>query len=96
MAQQFDDAFYDRAAAHIDLSNDQLSGETRDMVNASMLFASARFSAWVAACGFDSGQAMGARRGELMEFFVNRFRQMLEGNLEAYINNFDEQMKPNK
>jgi hypothetical protein len=64
------------------------------MVNASMLFASARFCAWMSAGGFKDGEAMEAKRDETVEYFVAGFRQMLEGNMDAYIRNFDAYMKP--
>ena len=63
------------------------------MVNASMLFASARFCAFLSARGFNSGEAMGAKRDETVDYFVAGFRQMLEGNLDAYIKNFGAYMK---
>jgi hypothetical protein len=93
MADPFDDAFYKRADAHIHLSNDQLSEASRDMVNASMMFASARFCAWMSASGFESGETMGAKREETIAYFVAGFRQLLEGNIDAYIRNFDAYMK---
>lgn len=94
MADPFDDAFYQRADAHINLSNDQLAGAAREMVNASMLFASARFCAWLSAGGYTSGEAMAAKKQEIADYFVDGFRQMLEGNLDAYAKNFDAYMKP--
>ena len=93
MAQDLDDTFYDRADAHIHLSNDQVEDASHEMVNASMLFASARFSAFTSARGFASGEAMAAKRAETIEYFVSGFRQMLEGNIDAYIKNFDAYMK---
>ena len=93
MADELDDKFYERADAHIHLSNDQLGDASREMVNASMVFASARFSAWISAGGFASGEAMAAKREETIEYFVAGFRQMLEGNLDAYIKNFDAYMR---
>ena len=94
MAEQLDDAFYERADAHIHLSNDQAEEASREMVNASMLFAAARFSAFISAGGFASGEAMASKRDETIEYFVSGFRQMLEGNVDAYIKNFDTYMKP--
>ena len=51
MADPFDDAFHDRVAAHINMSNEQnkAPGLSANAVNHSMLFASARFSAWLSA-----------------------------------------------
>jgi hypothetical protein len=94
MADIFDDAFYARADAHIALSNEQADGAPRELVNASMLFASARFCAFLAAGGYSTGEAMAAKRDEIADYFVDGFRQMLEGNLDAYIRNFDSYMKP--
>ena len=86
---QLDDKFYDRADAHIHLANDQTDKVRHELVNASLMFASARFSAFVSARGFASGEAMQAKRAETIEYFVAGFRQMLEGNLDAYIKNFE-------
>lgn len=94
MADPFDDAFYMRADAHITLSNDQLDGAAPEMVNASMMFASARFCAWLSAGGFKTGEAMAEKRAETIEYFVAGFRQMLEGNMDAYIANFDTYVRP--
>jgi hypothetical protein len=93
MADQLDDKFYERADAHIHLTNDHLEETSREMANASLMFASARFSAFVSAHGFASGEAMAAKRDETVEYFVAGFRQMLEGNLDAYIKNFDAYMR---
>ena len=93
MAEPFDDAFYKRADAHIALANEETGEVSHEMVNASMMFASARFSAFLSARGFKSGDAMKAKRDETVEYFTAGFRQMLEGNLDAYIRNFDAYMK---
>ncbi|HPI49080.1 MAG TPA: DUF3144 domain-containing protein [Hyphomonadaceae bacterium] len=94
MADPFDDAFYARADAHINLANEEAEEASHEAVNASMMFASARFSAFLSARGFKSGEAMAAKRDETVEYFVAGFRQMLEGNLDAYIRNFDAYLKP--
>lgn len=94
MADPFDDAFYKRADAHINLANEAVGEGTPEAVNASMMFASARFSAFLSARGFQSGEAMAAKRDETVKYFVEGFQQMLEGNLDAYIANFDAYMKP--
>lgn len=92
MADIFDDAFYKRADAHIHLANEEVGEASHEAVNASMMFASARFSAFLSARGFKSGEAMKAKRDETVEYFVAGFRQMFEGNLDAYIKNFDSYM----
>lgn len=94
MADQFDAAFYQRADAHIFLSNDQKLNAQPDMVNASMMFASARFCAYLSAGGFGSGAAMAQGKQEVSDYFVEGFRQMLNAHLEDYIRNYDTFMKP--
>jgi hypothetical protein len=90
-----DDAFYERADAHIHLSNDQLNQVTRGKVSASMLYGTARFNAWVSACGFASGQGMAEARNGTIDYFVAEYRKMLEDNLDDYIANFDKYMAVN-
>ena len=87
-----DPKFYDRADAHIHLSNDQMGEISRGKVSASMMYATARFNAWVSACGFDSGAEMTAAHAETLEYFVTEYRKMLEENLADYAKNFESYM----
>jgi hypothetical protein len=95
MADQFNDAFHDRVAAHINMSNDQKKapGLSANEVNHSMLFASARFSAWLSATNYASGDAMAAQKKEIVDYFTQGFREMLESNVDDHIKNFDRFMK---
>jgi Protein of unknown function (DUF3144) len=95
MADKFDDAFHDRVAAHIHMSNDQKKapGLSANEVNHSMLFASARFCAWLSATNYASGEAMAAQKKEIADYFTKGFREMLEGNIDDYVKNFDRFMK---
>ena len=92
--QNTDDEFYDRADAHIHLSNDQIAGEvTSGKVSASMMYATARFNSWVSACGWSSAQELDSAKEETIEYFVTEYRKMLEENLNDYIEKFDSYMK---
>jgi hypothetical protein len=91
-----DSKFYDRADAHIDLSNQQVGEIGRGKVSASMMYATARFNAWVSATGFTSSGDMANEREETIEYFVGEYRKMLEENLDDYIGNFEKYMKPRK
>lgn len=87
--QNPDDKFYDRADAHIRLSNEQISGEiTMGKVSTSLMYAAARFNSWVSACGWNNGQEMAASKEETIEYFVTEYRKMLEENMDDYIKNF--------
>ncbi|WP_443748805.1 DUF3144 domain-containing protein [Asticcacaulis solisilvae] len=86
-----DDRFYDRADAHINLSNDQINeAEGAGKVSASMMYANARFSAWVAWTWMSSPEEMVQRRSEALDYFAGEFRKMLEENFDDYLKNFEE------
>jgi hypothetical protein len=90
---QLDDVFFERADAHIDLSNRHTAEAEIGPVSASMMYATARFNSWVSACGFNNGEEMAEARSETIEYFVKQYRLMLEDNLDDYIHNFDRYMK---
>ena len=94
MAAKVDDDFYNRADAIIHLANEQLGDVSRGKVSASCMYATARFNAWVSACGHGSAEDMAAAKGETLEYFVKQYRGMLEENLDDYIVNFSKYMRP--
>ena len=89
-----DDQFYDRADAHIHLSNDQINDIGQGKVSASMMYATARFNAWISACGPESGEELAKSKDEIIDYFADEFRKMLDENLDDYIQNFEKYMKP--
>jgi hypothetical protein len=94
MASDIDEDFYARADAHIRLSNEQCAEMARGKVSASMMYATARFNSWVSACGFHSAQEMKAAREQMVAYFVDQYRKMLEDNLNDHIEHFDNYMMP--
>lgn len=92
--QKPDDEFYERADAHILLSNKQISGDSGPgKVSASFMYAVARFNAWLSACGFNNADEMKQAREETIDYFLGEYRKMLEENMDDYINNFDTYMQ---
>ncbi|QXI25999.1 DUF3144 domain-containing protein [Pseudomonas vanderleydeniana] len=90
MSETIDESFYDRADEHINLSNEQLKQvENFGKVNASMMFGTTRFNAWVSARGFKSGEEMAQAREAMLKYFCDQYRLMLEDNLDDHIKNFD-------
>jgi len=97
MTQEVDPEFFKRADAHIHLSNDQLAKvDSRGKVSASTMYATARFNAWISACGFSSSQQMAEAREEMLGYFIEQYRAMLEENLDDYIANFEKYMNVTK
>jgi len=88
--QNLDPKFYDRADAHINLSNDLSKDINPGKVSASMIYATARFNAYVSWIGFDQAADMAQAREETVKYFVEQYQIMLEENLDDYIRNFDQ------
>lgn len=95
MSENDDDQFFSRADAHIRLSNEQLGEANRSQVSASMLFATSRFNAWLIAGGAKSGKEMSESRDDMIKYFTEQYRLMLEENINDYIKNYDNYMQAN-
>lgn len=94
-APRIDDHFYDRADEHIELANGQIDATaTRGKVSASMMYAAARFNAWVSATTHGGAEQMRADRDERISFLCDQYRRMLTENYDDYVANFDDYMKP--
>ena len=92
--QETDDEFYDRADAHIHLSNSQVTDEiTRGKVSSSFMYSVARYNAWVSACGWHNAAEMKEAKEETIKYFSEEFKKMLEENLDDYIENFETYMQ---
>jgi len=92
--KDIDAKFYERADSHIQLSNDQLKVEpSRGKVNASLMYAAARFNAYVSACSASSADQMAVDRDKTIAYFLEQYRLMLEEHLDDHIANFSAYMK---
>ena len=92
--QQVDEEFYKRADAHIGLSNSQISEKIgQGKVSASNMFSAARFNAWITASSWNNSEELAAAKKDAMKYFVAEYTNMLEQNLDDYIENFDLYMK---
>lgn len=92
MTEETDKTFFERADAYITLANEQATNVSRGKVSASMMFATARFNAWVSASGTDSGEELASVKAEALDYFVTEYKKMLEENLDEYIEHFDKYM----
>lgn len=89
-----DPKFFDRADSFINLANKHCASVGRGKVSASLLYGSARFQAWNAACWAGDAAQMKEKRNETVKYFVEQYQAMLEENLDDYIEHFDGYMKP--
>ena len=96
MAEDVDDEFYNRADSFIDVANEQCKITERGKVSASFMYSLARFNAWLCATGFASDAQMHGAKSERIAYFMGQYREMLEENINNYIENFDRYMKPDQ
>ena len=90
MSQDADHEFYDRAQEHLRIAKDQLAGVSDGQVSASMMYACARFNAWLSASHRGSATELKSAYGETIEYFVAQYRKMLVKNLDDFVANFGE------
>lgn len=82
--------FYKIADSFIDLANTHSDSCETSEVGSSMLFASARFSAFVVASFAKDKAAYEAEVDNAINHFSSEFKKMLTENLEQYKTAFDE------
>jgi len=92
VANEPDQDFFNRADAIIELTNSHIADSSRGKASASLMYANARFSAWVSACGCRNVEELVAARQQAVDYFVEEFRLMLEENLTDYVENFGRYM----
>lgn len=85
-----DNTFVERAAAIINLVNEQARASDVDQVAGSLLLATARYCAHVSAGNAVSAEAMRQTRTDQIDFIMQNFRTMVEGEYDFYTEKFDE------
>ncbi len=93
MPKDAEPAFYERADAHINLSNAQLQQAAPGEVSASMMYATARFNTSLSAGSFATGAEFAAHRRQSIEYFLREYRLALEEHMDEYIANFEPYME---
>jgi hypothetical protein len=86
---QPDRAFWDRADAIIHLANEQCSHAPNGEASASLLYAAARFNAFIVAVNASSAKEIEADKDRAIEHFVGQYKKMLVENLDDHIENFE-------
>lgn len=85
--------FRKMADAFIDVANKQIKGDNREIVGMAILYAAARFNSFVAASHAPDLKKFDVDRNKAFEFFVGKYREMLNENLDDYRKLYDESMK---
>ena len=86
-----DNTFYERADAVINLANSQVTDDIPPgSVSASAMYAVARYNAFISAADFSTASAYKAEREEIVKYFVEEYRKMLEEHIDDHAENFAE------
>jgi hypothetical protein len=82
--------FQERCDEFIDLANQQHEETEAENVNSALLFSAARFSVFSTAPQFDDVEKLKNEKQQIIEYFTQRFAEMMATNLDEYIDRFDE------
>lgn len=83
-----DNQFWEIIDTFIDLANEHVNAGKGDNVSAAMSYAAARFNSFVAASSAGDLETLKSQKSEAIEYFVERFKNMLDDNLNDYIENY--------
>lgn len=92
-AQQMDKDFFKRTDAFIKVANELTSEHEVGKVSASMLYAAARFNAFIVASSAKDKAEADRNKVEAIEYFTNQYRNMLLANMDDYIEKYDDYLK---
>ncbi|MFT7490991.1 MAG: hypothetical protein ACI80S_000573 [Pseudohongiellaceae bacterium] len=91
--KEVDEKYYERADAHIRLSNDQISADVgHGKVSASFMFGAARFNAHLTATSWDTQKEFSEGKDAAIKYFVSEYRKMLVEHMDDYEMNFNDYM----
>ena len=81
--------FIKMADLFIEEANKKCQGADHQLVNASMLYATARFSAFITASMSESKENYEAGMDQAIEFYLEEFKKMLQEHMKQYKKVFD-------
>lgn len=91
--QKMDKNFFKRTDAFIKVANELTTEHETGKVSASMLYAAARFNAFIVASSAGSKEEADRNKVEAIEYFTEQYRSMLLANMNDYIDKYDEYLK---
>jgi len=91
--QKMDKDFFKRTDAFIKVANELTNDHDLGKVSASMLYAAARFNAFIVASSAENKEEADKNKVEAIEYFTSQYRSMLLANMNDYIEKYDEYLK---
>ena len=89
MSENSSKTFQERVDEFVAIANDQAAESSVEDVNTAVLFSAARFNAFSVARSVENAENLQAEKQAAIEYFTQRYAEMLNQNLEEYIARFD-------
>ncbi|HED14073.1 MAG TPA: DUF3144 domain-containing protein [Gammaproteobacteria bacterium] len=89
-SEQPENDYWKNVDLFIDLANQCAQGGDAGSSGSTLLFAAARFSAFLVATRYDSKDALAQDKEKAKKHFVDIYEKMFIENLEEYTSNFDD------
>lgn len=91
--EDLDIEFRRLADSFIDLANQHVGPDNREIVSMALLYAAARFNSFVVASHAADLRKYDSDRSRAFEFFLDKYREMLNENLDDYRRQYDTGLK---
>jgi len=82
--------FISMADSFIDLANEHCENSENSLVNASLLYGSARFAAFLTASTSESKESYEGNMDSAVDYYTEEFKKMLEEHMKQYVGVFQE------
>ena len=92
---ELDKHFWERADQFINLANEQSQEVNPGEVSSSLLYAAARFNAFIAASTARNIDELKKNKEEAIRYFSNQYYEMFVENIEDWIENYEKQFNSN-
>jgi hypothetical protein len=86
---ELDKQFWNRADQFINLANEQSQEATPGEVSSSLLYAAARFNAFIAAATAKNIDELKKNKEEAIRYFSNQYYEMFVENIDDWIENYE-------
>jgi hypothetical protein len=82
--------FQERCDEFINVANQQHAETEVENVNAALLFSAARFNVFSTVRQFDDVEKLQENKQKIIEYFAQRYAEMMNQNFDEYIERFDD------
>jgi len=88
-----DNEFFNRTDEIINLANSQCDSTANGKVSSSLLFAAARFNAFIVASSAKDIEEFRKDKDDAIKYFTEQYKKMFIENYDEYIKNYEKNIK---